>query len=689
VNSVVPSDQQRAEATAPAIRQLLPLIPRANYFDADGAPRFVGAAAASVEENTWTTDLRHNAGAGDRFHVFFGHQQIAVAEPTSTGASIPGFGLKRRIWKSTSTVNHTRTFGAGLLNEARFGWTAQDGSSFPAASLNPVHFGIGNGVDRAIGLPQMIVAGALNFGGPANLPQGRKDALYLFNDTVTYVANPHSVRFGGEYRRFLNNNVAEGVGQFNFPTMAAFLAGVANAFSITLGERRSHIRQDAVSFFVQDSIRLRANLTLDLGLRYEWHVTPTERDNQLVVFDAPRVSLVRVGVDVGRIYQQNNRNFEPRLGMAWTPFADGHTVVRAAYGSAVDQPSTTAVRDTAGNPPFATPLTATGSAPLGAAAARAMPTVRLAPVTVDPDFQNASLRSWNVNVQQELGSGLSGMVGYFGSRGQKLRISRNINQPVNGVLPFPSLSTSSPILPGAPLGPITQAESRGFSRYHALWISARKRLDRGLMFDASYTLSKSLDTNSLNSSGFAVQNGYDIPGEYGLSDFDARHRFVISGTYLFPFAGRALLRGWQIAAIVQAQSGNPINIVTSNSTLNGAPNTVRPDLLGPIRIIRSVDQWFDTSVFAAVNRFGNLGRNVVIGPSLVNTDLGVMKTLTVGRRYRVQLRADIFNLFNRVNFGQPGNVVGSPTFGKISRTRLPTGEAGSSRQVQLAAKLLF
>jgi hypothetical protein len=94
-------------------------------------------------------------------------------------------------------------------------------------------------------------------------------------------------------------------------------------------------------------------------------------------------------------------------------------------------------------------------------------------------------------------------------------------------------------------------------------------------------------------------------------------------------------------------------------------------------------------VFAAVNRFGNLGRNVVIGPSLVNTDLGVMKTLTVGRRYRVQLRADIFNLFNRVNFGQPGNVVGSPTFGKISRTRLPTGEAGSSRQVQLAAKLLF
>jgi hypothetical protein len=143
------------------------------------------------------------------------------------------------------------------------------------------------------------------------------------------------------------------------------------------------------------------------------------------------VSLARVGVDLDDIYQQNNRNFEPRLGVAWTPSADGRTVVRAAYGSAVDQPSTTAVRDTSGNPPFATPLTATGSVPLRTAVAATQP-VRLAPVTIDPDFQNASLRSWNVNVQRQLGGDLAAMVGYFGSRGRHLRIARNINQPVNG-----------------------------------------------------------------------------------------------------------------------------------------------------------------------------------------------------------------------------------------------------------------
>ena len=688
MNGLVLSDSQRTSVTDPAVLRLLPLIPRPNYFDVDGTPRFVGSASASVDENTWTADVRHTAGPRDRILVFFGRQQIEGTEPTSQGTSIPGFGQRRSIWKSALTVNHTHTFGSGLLNEARFGQTAQDGSTYPAASLNPVDFGIGNGVDRPIGLPQIIVAGSLNFGGPAILPQGRKDTLYVFNDTVTRVADRHTMRFGGEYRRFLNNNFAEGTGQFNFPSVAAFLAGNANAFSITLGNRLSHIRQDAVSFFAQDNIRVRANLTLDVGLRYEWHVTPTERDNQFVVFDAATASLARVGVDVDEIYHQNNRNFEPRLGVAWTPWADGRTVVRAAYGSAVDQPSTTAVRDTAGNPPFATPLTATGSVPLSTAVTATQP-VRLAPVTIDPDFQNASLRSWNVNVQRQLGGDLAAMVGYFGSSGRHLRIARNINQPVNGAVPFPSLSLSSPIRPGAPLGNITQVESTGFSSYHALWVSATRRLSRGLLFDASYTLSRSLDTNSLNSSGFAVQNGYDIPGEYGLSDFDARHRFVVSATYELPFTGHALTRGWQVATIVQAQSGNPVNIVTSNSSLNGVPNTVRPDQVGPIRIIGSVDQWFDTSAFAAVNRFGNLDRNVVIGPSFINTDLSVMKTFTMAGGTRVQLRADAFDVFNHPNFGPPGNVVGTPTFGKISRTRLPTGEAGSSRQIQLAAKLLF
>src|SRR4030095_7186572 len=126
--------------------------------DADGVPRFVGAGQALVDENTWTTDVRHNAGASDRIQVFMGRQQISCRERAGSGTNIPEFGQVRDIWKSTLTVNETHTFGASLLNEARFGQTAQDGHTLPAAPLNPVDFGIANGIDRPIGVPMMVVA---------------------------------------------------------------------------------------------------------------------------------------------------------------------------------------------------------------------------------------------------------------------------------------------------------------------------------------------------------------------------------------------------------------------------------------------------------------------------------------------------------------------------------------------------
>jgi hypothetical protein len=689
MNSLVLSDDQRAAATDPAVRLLIDLIPAANVVDTNGTPRFVGTAQGFADADRWTVDIQQNLGANGRLQAFYGNERDRTREPSGNGSTIPGFG--GRIFRDASilTLGATHAFGPALLNAARFGRSAGDGIARPGAELNPADFGIRNGIVRPLGLPQMLVAGGLNFGGPFNFPVGRTDASYIFADTLSYVSGRHSVKLGGEYRHFINENFEESTGSLNFPTVASFLAGTANAFSITLGERRNTIDQRAVGFFVQDSITVRSNLMIDLGLRYEWHVTPTERDDQFVVFDADSVSLLRVGVDIeDEIYQQNNRNIEPRVGVALDPSGDGRTVIRAAYGWAVDEPGTTAVRNTAANPPFATPLTASGVIRLD----RALETTRpagLSPATVDHRLRNASLQSWNVNVQRQLASHLAMLVGYFGSRGSDLRISRNLNQPTDGIQPFIALSPASPILPGEPLGNITQVESTGFSSYHALWISGTKRLSRGLQFDASYTWSTSKDTNSLNSSGFAVQDSYDIPNQYGLSDFHARHRFVLTATYLLPFTGHPITRGWQLAAIVQAQSGNPVNIVTSNSSLNGAPNTVRPDVTGPISIIGSVDQWFDPSVFVAVDRFGNLGRNVVIGPGFRTTDLSISKTMTPWERVRLQFRVDVFNLFNHSNFASPGNIVGSPTFGKITRTRYPAGEAGSSRQIQLAAKFSF
>src|SRR5581483_6930449 len=172
-------------------------------------------------------------------------------------------------------------------------------------------------------------------------------------------------------------------------------------------------------------------------------------------------------------------------------------------------------------------------------------------------------QSYNLNVQREITPSLGVMVGYFGSKGTHLRLSRNLNQFVNGVRPFPTISASSPILPGATIGNITEISSVGNSNYNALWVSANKRLSHGLQFNASYTLSKSIDYNSLNSQGIVIQNSFDPRGDRGLSDFDARHRFVINWLYELPFKGNRLYEGWQVSAITQWQTGNPITILTN------------------------------------------------------------------------------------------------------------------------------
>jgi hypothetical protein len=181
--------------------------------------------------------------------------------------------------------------------------------------------------------------------------------------------------------------------------------------------------------------------------------------------------------------------------------------------------------------------------------------------------------------------------------------------------------------------------------------------------------------------------------------------------YDLPFSGNRIVDGWQLSAITQAQSGNPISIVTNQTTFTGVNNALRPDLIGDPTVIGSPTQWFansvcdpriagsctPSSVFAlpvsanGVFHFGNLGRNAILGPGFGNTDFSVIKNLRLAGDSRVQLRLEIFNVFDQANFGQPNRiaVAGGTAFGVISNTRFPTGDSGSARQVQLAAKFLF
>jgi hypothetical protein len=688
LNSVVLSDAQRRSVTDPVIANLVNLIPRPNFVDSAGVSRFFGSAPAPVDGDQWGLDVRHTFNKSDQLHGYYTIYRTNTVEPGGGGNTVPGFGYVQPALRQFFSLSETHSFGY-RINQVRLGFNRQSSSTEPAAQFNPVDFGIRNGITQPIGLPQINVAGGgLNFGGPSRFPSGRGDTTLVAGDTMSCLCGRHSFMIGGEFRQFLNNNFRRGTGLFNFSNVPAFLADTANSFSVTLGNQSSSIVQGALGLFVQSNYKWRPNVTLELGLRYDWNLSPEERYGRFIVFDPRSISIERIEEGGNKIYHENNKNFQPRLGFAWDPFNDGKTSVRGAYAILVDQPMTSVVIGTTGNPPLAMPLTFTGRIRFENAINLAK-AAGLAPVAVDPGFKNAYLQSWNFNVQRELSPDLAVMSGYFGSKGTHLILRRNINQPIDDVRPYPTVSESSPILPGTPLGNITQVESTGNSSYSALWVSLDKRLARGVQINASYTWSKALDYNSLSTEGVVVQDSYNLRNDRGLSDFDARHRFVLNGIYQLPFRGNRFVENWEIAMTVQAQSGNPVDIVTTNSTVTGVANTLRPDVTGPITILGSVDRWFDTSVFAPVSRFGNLGRNAVAGPSFSNVDFSILKNTQLGEKIGTQFRFEVFDLLNRANFGQPGNVAGTPGFGRITNTRFPTGESGSSRQIQVGIKLVF
>jgi hypothetical protein len=716
LNSGVLTDAQRAGVTDASVEKLLPLIPVAN----SGPNTFRGPGVAPVGNNQFTIDLNHKLTSSDSVHGYYALQRDSRTEPTSQGTqTVPGFGDTRGGQRQVFTFSETHIFGANVVNEARFGFNRIYITFKPNAALNPADFGINNGINKPLALPTITVQGiGLVFGGPADTGRGIMTATGA--DTLTLLKGRHSLKFGGEFRPSWSNNFSSNNGTFTFASATAFIAGTANAFTQTLGDTSTSDLLRSMGLFVQDNFKVRSNLTLELGLRYDWNMSPTERYNRFIIFDPETDSLVRVGSGLDKVYGQNAKNFQPRIGFAWDPSNDGRISVRGGYAILTEQPRdlTAAL---SGNPPLSVPL----ALPAGTTTtlARAINDVQasgtIAPTSIDKRFANSYVQSWNLNIQREVRGGIGISAGYYGSKGTHLQITRNLNQFLNGVRPFPRLSASSPIAPSTGLTNITQRESGGNSSYNALWLTANKRFARGLSFNTSYTFSKSIDYNSRTNQGVVVQDSFDLRGSRGLSDFDARHRFVISTIYELPFKGSRLIEGWQFSAIVQDQSGNPLNILsgsTSTTNINSLTGnaTIRPDLIAPVRMIRDVNQWFSNSLCdptdpancpagstfaipvsfvngARVLHFGNLGRNSITGPAFHNVDFSVLKNTKITETIRTQFRAEIFDLFNHANFGNPGLVAtpGSTTFGVIRQTRFPTGESGSSRQVQFTLKVIF
>ncbi len=727
INSPVPSDLQRAEVTDPTSQQLLNFIPHSNATEivkGNPVPFFQGSATAPVNINQWTGDVQYTISDKDSLHGYYAFQEDLRQEPTLSGDTIPGFGDTRASHRQILTLNETHIFNSDVVNEARLGFNRIHITFVPNNNTDPTTLGINGGTSGPIGLPFVTISDpGLSFGGPSGEPQGRGDATGIVSDTLSWLHGRHSFKFGGEFRRFSNNNFAGDTGLFTFTTfddggnpagcvapVSCFINGTAQRFAVTPGTQPSRIYTGGLGFFAMDTIKLTRNFTLELGVRWDWNMSPTEADGRFIVFDPATSQLVASNPP----YAQNNHNLQPRVGFAWDIFGSGRTVLRAGYGYMVDEPVSNLVTALASNPPFAVPVNFTGITTWGNAINSAK-SGGVSPASVDPNFKNAYVQNWNLNVQQQVTPNTSIMIGYFGSKGTDLRLRANINQFVNGVRPFPTVVSSpdftcpSALFPACPaLTNINQQESVGNSNYQALWITGNRRLSHGLQFNASYTWSKSFDYNSLSSPFLLSQlpeNAFNPRLDYGPSDFDARNRFVTNILWEVPLKGNRALEGWQLSTIFQVQSGNPIDITANGfAGLTGIAN-IRPDLIGTPLLIGSVNQWFANTVCTAPAPcpagsvfllpsskdpfFGNMPRNYLVGPGFDNVDFSILKNTKLTERFTLQWRTDFFNLFNHPNFGQPGSVAPSQTFGVITSTRFPVGDSGSSRQIQLAAKLLF
>jgi len=720
VTSTVPSQTQRAAVSSSAVQKLLALVPAANFHQANDASTnapdftgFTGGTLANVSLNQGSADIDVELSQRDRIHGYYVVQKDLRQEPTAggptLGANIPAFGDTRDGFRHLTTVSEDHTFGPALANTVRLGFNRIHLTFTPNGFFDPANFGIvmPAGSPVATGLPFFNIAGTLGFGGPTNEPQGRGDTTVVFNDTLSWLKGRHSFAFGGEIRRAYNNNIAENIGSFTFTTMNNFLADQANAFTDLLGSGNNKILQPSYDVFAQDSFKWKPNFTINVGVRYAWNSSPSESAGRFTNFDAATGTLM----SAPQPYHTNNKNFQPRIGFAWDPFRDGKTSVRAAYAIMTQNPTTNIVTGLSSNPLFAIPLSispGSNSITLENPSA-AVAGVSLGPSAINPNFNDMYAQDWNLTIQRQVTSTLGLELAYVGLKATHLQLQQNINQPfvTNGsygtTKPFPRLPASSPVMPAqctttnpCPLNNIFQINSNGNSNYNALWATVTKHFSHGLEFLGSYTYSKSLDYNSLSTGEtYIIQNAYNPRGDYGPSEFDARHRFVLSGFYELPFKGNRAITGWQLGVVTQAQSGNPINLSRAIGPGPGISLTVRPDITGPVQTTGNPSQWFkDTSIFispcvAGVCHPGNLGRDAIVGAGFVNTDFSITKNTKITERFNLQFRSEMFDVFNHPNFGNPVLTTTSASFGRITSTRFPTGDFGSSRQIQFALKLLF
>ncbi|MFT4114802.1 TonB-dependent receptor [Silvibacterium sp.] len=709
-------------ATAP----LLALWPVQNGPDlGSGIGEAYSSPLQTIREDFGTSRADWNISDKDLLFGVYTVDDSDANTPTANPYSSDVEALREQV----ASVQEQHVFTPTLLNTARFGFSR---AAYAFTGVTPIDLP-GWITGRPIGA--IVIGGGTALNGASTITGAGTNAgsnlstarnLYTYDDHVYWTRGKHQVEIGGWLQQIQSNdNMAQDqYGQASFTTLTTFLEGTVATFTSVPSPTELNWRSLEGAGFAQDTIKLRPNLELRAGFRFEstngWNEAHDRASNYGFTD-----GVIDTDPTVGHSSLSKNRaKFlpEPRVGLAWDPARNGNTVVHAGFGIyralldnldyRLDQTAPYNTTNTLKSVALSSLSISPGAAPPSGS--------KVSPSGVQPDAYTPTVLSWSLSVEQKIAPNTSLTLGYVGSHGYHNMLSEDVNEPVpticpaspcpstlaNGTVYYPSgAAYANPALSNT-----TTWISEGVSAYHGLEVDVNHRFDHGFQLRGVYTWSKNLDdgtawNTSVGANAPAFVMFPDRPKlDWGPASTDVRNLAVINGTWDLPFGHeggnawqRHVIRGWSVSGIATLQSGFPFTAQLGyNPTNNGdsrdpiRPN-VNPDFHG--KVIEGVPtQYFNPAAFSnpVSGTYGNAGRNSLVGPDFANLDVSARKETQLFEHLRAQFRAELFNVLNHTNFGTPNEVVytaagdtPSPTAGVITAT------ASTSRQIQFGLKLLF
>ena len=696
--------------------------------------------AQNSTENFFTVRMDHKFSDKDNLAGTYNFDDASSDTTDEFNNKIIHSHTRRQI----VTLEENHIFSPVLVNSLRLGFNRVHAASPEGATaVNPL------AADTSLGFVPGETAGVISVPGLTDFSGGLSTQApqtwdwnsWQANDNVFLTKGTHAVKFGANVERIQDNSFATSRpgGNFLFNSLQDFLTNVPASISVDLPQFVSPrgLRQTIFGAYIQDDIRFRPNLTINLGLRYEMASVPSEVQGKLSTL----VHLTDTVPHTGNPMFSNPtlRNFEPRVGFAWDPFHSGKTSVRGGFGLFDVLPLPIELRGAvfAVWPFFDSASSSTlppGSFPTGAffTLAPDASTARHAMFEANPPRNY--VMQWNLNMQRELTPSTTAMIAYVGSRGV-----HNVLQTDDSNIVLPTVTPQGYLWPypsgsGTRLNPNIGRISGTFfdsdTSYNGLQLQVTRRMSHGFQAQVSYTWSKGIDTSSGSTDGDQFLNGisslffFDRRLRRGLSDFNVGQNLIINYTWDIPspksLSGAAgwALSGWELGGIYQATGGQPFTVILGGDPLglNNIDPFDFPDRLtgpgcGSLINPGNVNNYIRLQCFAMppsqnppsqanqppnFTLLGNAGRNIINGPGLSNFDLSVFKNNPIKRiseSFNVQFRLEVFNIFNRPNFAPPTDNGQNALFDGSGN---PIGGAGvldatttTSRQIQFALKVIW